>query len=171
MKKLQDNKKGFTIIEVLIVLAIGGLILLVVFLAVPALQRNSRNTQRKSDVSALAGAINEFNANNGGAIMTVGVVGPPPTGSFAAKANAKFGFYDPAQIFAASTGTPPPTVSATTTTASLTVLHADSAIIWIGYDCQNGAAAAPVAASKRSIAIQSAVEAGTGNGSMQCTQA
>ena len=58
LKKLQKtNSEGFTIIEVMIVLAIAALILLIVLLAVPALQRGSRNTQRKNDVSALAGAI------------------------------------------------------------------------------------------------------------------
>ncbi|HPW47952.1 MAG TPA: prepilin-type N-terminal cleavage/methylation domain-containing protein, partial [Candidatus Saccharibacteria bacterium] len=36
----KKDQKGFTIIEVLIVLAIAALILLIVFLAVPALQRN-----------------------------------------------------------------------------------------------------------------------------------
>jgi prepilin-type N-terminal cleavage/methylation domain-containing protein len=66
MKNPSKNNKGFTIIEVLIVLAIAGLILLVVFLAVPALQRNSRNTQRKSDVSAILGAVGEYTANNQG---------------------------------------------------------------------------------------------------------
>ena len=35
-----EDKKGFTIVETLIVLAIIGAIMLVVFLAVPALQRN-----------------------------------------------------------------------------------------------------------------------------------
>jgi prepilin-type N-terminal cleavage/methylation domain-containing protein len=45
MKQLYKQKReaGFTIIEVLIVLAIAALILLIVFLAVPALQRNARN--------------------------------------------------------------------------------------------------------------------------------
>jgi prepilin-type N-terminal cleavage/methylation domain-containing protein len=61
------NQKGFTIIEVLIVLAIAGLIMLVVFLAVPALQRNSRNTQRRADVSGVLGAISETVANKNGA--------------------------------------------------------------------------------------------------------
>lgn len=60
------KEKGFTIIEVLIVLAIAGLILLVVFLAVPALQRNARNTQRKEDVASLMGGISEFINNNNG---------------------------------------------------------------------------------------------------------
>lgn len=65
-KSRRNSEGGFTIIEVLIVLAIAGLILLIVFLAVPALQRNSRNTQRKNDVSALLGAVNEFTSNHNG---------------------------------------------------------------------------------------------------------
>lgn len=64
LKKI--NNKGFTIIEVLIVLAIAGLILLVVFLAVPALQRNSRNTAMKADVQNLGGGVSEYRANNNG---------------------------------------------------------------------------------------------------------
>jgi prepilin-type N-terminal cleavage/methylation domain-containing protein len=59
---------GFTIIEVLIVLAIAGLIMLIVFLAVPALQRNARNTSRKSDVGSLASAFSEYVDNNDGAL-------------------------------------------------------------------------------------------------------
>jgi prepilin-type N-terminal cleavage/methylation domain-containing protein len=45
-KELTKKADGFTIIEVMIVLAIAGLIMLVVFLAVPSLQRNSRNEPR-----------------------------------------------------------------------------------------------------------------------------
>lgn len=84
-KKL--NTRGFTIIEVLIVLAIAGLIMLIVFLAVPALQRNSRNTQRRNDVSAVVGSVQEHQSNNNGQL--------PATISLAI-ANAKLGFYDPA---------------------------------------------------------------------------
>ena len=60
------REDGFTIIEVLIVLAIAGLIMLIVFLAVPALQRNARNTSRKSDASSLASALSEYINNNNG---------------------------------------------------------------------------------------------------------
>ena len=45
-------------------LAIAGLILLVVFLAVPALQRNFRNTSRRQDASMLYAAVQECMANN-----------------------------------------------------------------------------------------------------------
>src|SRR5277367_1463495 len=68
MYKQLKNEKGFTIIEVMIVLAIAGLILLIVFLAVPALQRNSRNTQRKSDVGRVGSAIQTVIANNNGTL-------------------------------------------------------------------------------------------------------
>lgn len=57
---------GFTIIEVVLVLAIAGLIFLMVFIALPALQRSQRDTQRGSDMSKLAGAIMNYQKNNNG---------------------------------------------------------------------------------------------------------
>jgi prepilin-type N-terminal cleavage/methylation domain-containing protein len=71
MKSKLRNQKGFTIIEVLIVLAIAGLILLIVFLAVPALQRNSRNTSRKNDVGRIGGAATTVVSNNNGNMAQV----------------------------------------------------------------------------------------------------
>ena len=71
-KLKKSNSKGFTIIEVMIVLAIAALILLIVLLAVPALQRNSRNTAIKNDASAVTAGISEFNSNNDGASPTSG---------------------------------------------------------------------------------------------------
>ena len=65
--------QGFTIIEVLIVLAIAGLILAIVFLAVPALQRSSRNTAIKSDSANLLAAVNDYISNNSGALPTLPV--------------------------------------------------------------------------------------------------
>lgn len=53
------NKSGFTIIEILIVLAIAGLILLMVFLAVPTLQRNSRNNARNDEAARIQLATQE----------------------------------------------------------------------------------------------------------------
>ena len=70
MGKLKRSQKGFTIVEVMIVLAIAGLIMLVVLLAVPALQRTSRNSQRTSDVNAVGAAVTEFINNNGGKLPT-----------------------------------------------------------------------------------------------------
>ncbi|MFI5270693.1 MAG: type II secretion system protein [Candidatus Saccharimonadales bacterium] len=55
-----SKNAGFTIIELLVVLAIAGFILLVVLEAIPALSRSSRNTQRKHDVSVILGEISNY---------------------------------------------------------------------------------------------------------------
>ncbi len=70
----KSQSEGFTIIEVMIVLAIAALILLIVLLAVPALQRNSRNTAIKNDAGNVAAGINEYKSNNDGGSPT-GVAG------------------------------------------------------------------------------------------------
>ncbi len=56
--------RGFTIIEVLIVLAMAGLILLMVFEAVPALERNARNGRRKQDITAVLQAVSHYELSN-----------------------------------------------------------------------------------------------------------
>ena len=71
MKK-QNDKKGFTIIEVMLVIAIAGLIFMLVFLALPALQRSRRDQQRKTDMSRITSALENYKSNNRGAIPTVG---------------------------------------------------------------------------------------------------
>lgn len=62
----KQNSKGFTIIEVVLVLAIAGLIFLMVFVALPALQRGQRDSARKSDVSTVSAAVNSYTSNNRG---------------------------------------------------------------------------------------------------------
>lgn len=88
LTQLRKRNEGFTIIEVLIVLAIAGLILLVVFLAVPALQRNSRNTSLKNDVQNVLGGVAEYQNVNSGASPTnvagTGTVNYTGTGTYTA---------------------------------------------------------------------------------------
>ncbi len=62
----KNNKKGFTIIEVVLVLAIAGLIFLMVFIALPALQRSQRNTRRRQDMARILSAFNDYQSNNNG---------------------------------------------------------------------------------------------------------
>jgi len=66
MKKLFKREEGFTIIEVVLVLAIAGLIFLVVFLALPQLQRSRRDTQRRSDVGRALTSLETYASNNNG---------------------------------------------------------------------------------------------------------
>ena len=70
----KNNKKGFTIIEVVLVLAIAGLIFLMVFIALPALQRSQRNTRRRQDMARILTAFNDYQANNNGKMPTVKVI-------------------------------------------------------------------------------------------------
>ena len=65
-KKL--NNKGFTIVEVLIVLAVAGAILAAILLAVPALQKNAKNAQLKTAANNIVAAISSYTASNNGAI-------------------------------------------------------------------------------------------------------
>jgi prepilin-type N-terminal cleavage/methylation domain-containing protein len=120
LNKLKKRNEGFTIIEVLIVLAIAGLILLVVFLAVPALQRNSRNTQRKADVSAVLGAVQEFSNSNAGtlpgsATLSGNIVYLCATGTCtsADSSAAKIGYYNSATTPVSVASTVPATAPTT----------------------------------------------------------
>lgn len=59
-----NNKQGFTIIEVVLVLAIAGLIFLMVFIALPALQRSQRDTARRNDMSRVDTSLVQYQTNN-----------------------------------------------------------------------------------------------------------
>lgn len=65
---INRKEKGFTIIEVVLVLAIAGLIFMMVFVALPSLQRNTRDTQRKDDLSRAMTAVTSFTNNNNGSL-------------------------------------------------------------------------------------------------------
>lgn len=69
-KEKTQSQKGFTIIEVVLVLAIAGLIFLMVFIALPALQSSQRDTARKSDIGSISSAITSYTGNNRGSFPT-----------------------------------------------------------------------------------------------------
>ena len=64
----QNTQIGFTIIEVVLVLAIAGLIMAAVFIGLPALQRSQRNKERHQDVNVVFAAVEEFQTHNSGRI-------------------------------------------------------------------------------------------------------
>lgn len=145
MKNFKSNQEGFTIIEVMIVLVIAAVILLIVFLAVPALQRNSRNTQRKSDVSNLLAGAGEYSSNNTGSM---------PTTVAQVTDNAKLGFYKTTDISIVS--------GASTNNLTDTTLR-------IATDAKcGGTSGADAVAQNRSVAILYKVESGSGSGTFAC---
>ena len=71
--KSSSSSNGFTIIEVALVLAIAGLIFLVVFLALPALQNSQKDTERKQVIGSLVSGLTNYESDNpayGGALWS-----------------------------------------------------------------------------------------------------
>jgi prepilin-type N-terminal cleavage/methylation domain-containing protein len=65
-KTTKNQQRGFTVIEVVLVIAVAGLIFLMVFIAAPAMRRAQRNAKRKDDMSHLLTAIQDYADNNDG---------------------------------------------------------------------------------------------------------
>lgn len=152
MRKLDiKNSKGFTIIEVLIVLAIAGLILIVVLLAVPALQRNSRNTTMKNDASAIAGGINEYSSNNNGSLPnTVSGTGTITIDGSGTDTSATV--QGTTQVSTAPANTNPSTAGAP---------PAGTIVVYKGFTCTGGP-------STRAVAVVYSTENSSNNPQKQC---
>lgn len=142
--------RGFTIIEVLLVLAIAGMIMIVLFLAVPALQRNSRNQQYRSETGRLVAATQEFINNNNSNLPT-----SSDGATILANANAKnittLNIVNPGTTAAVTptvntatleTGVTCGTVSGTTVTPSTSGAPTRSIIIIYGIEKSDGTAIA-----------------------------
>ena len=64
-KRLDKSESGFTIVELIIVIAIAALILTIALAVVPALRRSGRNSARNSDRGAITAQLLEYAGNNG----------------------------------------------------------------------------------------------------------
>lgn len=155
MRNLLQKRKesGFTIVEVMIVLAIAGLIILVVFLAVPALQRNSRNTQRNNDISMIGAAINECTNNRNGDTTYCDTVAEL-TGSYLDLGKLR-------QITTIATGSAAVANSNTVNIATNTTT---------GFKCNPEGSAAVAATNKRAVALVFASESTTGTPVPRCQE-
>lgn len=152
IKNLKNRQEGFTIIEVMIVLVIAAVILLIVFLAVPALQRNSRNTQRKNDAAGLLAGAGEFLNNNSGKVPTAWANNQITGATGTIAAGAKLGYYTAATVQATQVTTAP---------------NADTLILVTGAKC--GATTGTTAAQTRGFAVVYGIENGGGTYSSTCT--
>jgi prepilin-type N-terminal cleavage/methylation domain-containing protein len=60
------GKRGFTLIEIVMVLALAGLLLVIVFVALSGTQSSRRDAVRKQDLSRLAAQLDVYAANHDG---------------------------------------------------------------------------------------------------------
>jgi prepilin-type N-terminal cleavage/methylation domain-containing protein len=67
VSNLLKKDKGFTLIEIVLVMAIAGLILVIVFLAVQGAQRSRRDNARKHDAARMLAAVESCAGNANGA--------------------------------------------------------------------------------------------------------
>ena len=65
-KKLGYKENGFTIIEVMIVLAVAGLIMAIVLVAIPQLQRSQRDEASRNTVNRVLAEMGNYAGNNNG---------------------------------------------------------------------------------------------------------
>jgi len=59
------NKKGFTIVELLIVIVVIGILATLVIVTFTGIQQKGRNTQRQTDINAVDSHVEAFNAQYG----------------------------------------------------------------------------------------------------------
>jgi len=165
LKNKSKNNGGFTIIEVLIVLAIAGLILLIVFLAVPALQRNSRNTTAKNDAQNVLGGVSEFQGTNNGKLpSTVSGTGDI-TYSGTSLTSTKIGIQGTTSV---KTITGDATYDAAASATTGNTVNTGIIGVYPGRICASGATT--TTANSRSTAIFYTIEASSGP-VLQCVSA
>ena len=153
MKSTNKPKaQGFTIIEVVLVLAIAGLIFLIVFLALPALQRSQRDTQRKNDLSRFMSQLTQYSSNHQGAVPSGNGAGASQWGGFVAAylTNGGQTFNDP------QTGSTYTVTEQATTTTLPTA--AGQLYVYPGETCSSGSLA--TGSGNRSIAALIFLEQG-----------
>lgn len=157
LSKLSRKQSGFTIIEVMIVLALAGLIIAAVIVAVPQLQRNQRNSARRSILGRVATEINNYVGNNNGVV---------PDGSAAVTTGFVNGFVPryisgPAtaeSFFSPKTGASM-SYSATTTAGGASI--AEDAIVYVpGALCNGETPTTTAASTTRSFAVAIGLEGG-----------
>jgi len=95
---VRNQEKGFTLVELLVVIGILAIIMVITIIAINPVQQfqNSRNSQRQSDVTSILDAIYQYEAQNAGTMP--GTLSTMTTGTPYNLASAGGNFVDLCQI-------------------------------------------------------------------------
>lgn len=151
------NSQGFTILEVLIVLAIATVIMLIVFVTVPALRRNARNESRRRDASLILTQRVQYNANMA-TVMRAGSFkcDPPITNKpFCQHIDGSLSYYSPSNVTFTNSGLTKPTSAPEITSPEeiLTITY---------YKCDETATLAEISDDPKNMIVLYAIETADG---------
>ncbi|OGL25664.1 hypothetical protein A3E49_01260 [Candidatus Saccharibacteria bacterium RIFCSPHIGHO2_12_FULL_49_19] len=65
MVSIRRNNRGFTIVELLIVIVVIGILAALVIVTYTGIQQRARDTERKTDINAIHGQVEAYYAQNG----------------------------------------------------------------------------------------------------------
>lgn len=167
--KLNKINEGFTIVETLIVLAIAALIITIVLIAVPDLQRSSRNTNITHDAQSIASGVQTYEGNNDGSIPTNT---SPPAADGSVSISGASGAAATAHVQASDTITPES--AKTSATGSKTVYN--TITVDFGADCPSpdtavvNGTAMTLTVDNRGVAILYEIQTSSNTGQLECLQ-
>lgn len=130
-----SERKGFTLIEIVIVLAIAALILVIVFLAIQGAQRSRRDTEQRNAAARLLAQMENFAGNNNGTYPTAAMPAAYTDGIVSTDGNG-------------------PTYATTTATNAARMNYASNRI------CGTGGVMTATGANARSVAVSFWTESG-----------
>ncbi len=165
MNKAQQSK-GFTIIEVVLVLAIAGLIFLMVFIALPALQRSQRDSARKSEVGTVASAITSYLSNSRNQLPNAAQIGQYVTGTNSATLESGSTITIRTQTYGTNV-TLVPMLNANAQVASDNI-GAEQIKVYFGYKCDPSNNSQLIRGTTKQAAVVVALEAGPAAGTIYC---
>lgn len=151
MKQL-NNKKGFTLIEVVLVLAIGGLIFLLAFIAFQQVSANRRDTQRRADAGRIVAELQNYYGDKQSFPLasTGSATDVCPSGATTA---GTFLFFTQKYMCSSTDGFKPPAGNANYTAGAASALTKDVIVYTLGTTC-NGTS------SNGSVKIEIGLEKG-----------
>lgn len=158
MNAQTQKTNGFTIIEVVLVLAIAALIFLMIFVALPALQRGQANSARKNDAATVAAAINTFRTNKNGSLPDNYSELDPYIDNLAQLEVNTDSFK----------GTPASSAPAIITDQGALEAELDHALVYLGAKCDPGKTGT-VDGSAKQAAVVAVVETGAGQFDTVCS--
>jgi prepilin-type N-terminal cleavage/methylation domain-containing protein len=65
LRSLKKQQKGFTIVELLIVIVVIGILATLVIVTFSGIQQKARNTKRQTDINAIDSTVEAYYASNG----------------------------------------------------------------------------------------------------------